>query len=453
MNDFPVLEERQVITGLIVRRAGDACDQHEQGEHDRTKRRGCDFRSSAEHDGYPIIPPMALDGFLFDMDGTLVDSNGAHVEAWRRAFARYGYNIPADRIFYEIGKGGDHVVPHLIGEQANERDGEKLRPAEAEEFGKIAETDGLNVFPGAKELIEAVQARGLKAVLATSSKPEQLNKLEKASGVQWRTLFDEVVTAGDVEASKPSPDVVSAAVAKLKVSPAQCAMLGDTPYDAEACKHAGVVCLGVTCGGRDAATLMKSGMRRVYRGPAEVLACLDDALKLASPGELHLSRKVLEELMRQALEAAREGMNDGEVPIGAVLADRNGAVIGRAYNELNRTQNATAHAEMVAFAKAAGRYAPEARDTILVSTLEPCVMCLGASMEAAVDTVVYGMKAPADSGTGRVTPPQSPESQTPRIVGDILADESRALFEEWLARPGNNPRQVQFVRQLLSLTS
>jgi tRNA(adenine34) deaminase len=135
-----------------------------------------------------------------------------------------------------------------------------------------------------------------------------------------------------------------------------------------------------------------------------------------------------------------------------VLARGDGSVIARGFNELNRTQNKTAHAEMVTFARAAGKVPTDARDLILVSTLEPCVMCTGAAMEAAVDTIVYALKAPADSGTGRVSPPQSPESQMPRIVGDVLPDESRALFEQWLARPRNNPRQVKFVQQLLSLT-
>ena len=79
-------------------------------------------------------------------------------------------------------------------------------------------------------------------------------------------------------------------------------------------------------------------------------------------------------------------------------------------------------------------------------------MCLGAAMEAAVDTIVYGLRAPADSGTGRVQPPQSPESQMPRIVGGVLARESRALFAQWLRNPGTNPQQVAFVRQLLALT-
>jgi hypothetical protein len=80
-------------------------------------------------------------------------------------------------------------------------------------------------------------------------------------------------------------------------------------------------------------------------------------------------------------------------------------------------------------------------------------MCTGAAMECAVDTIVYGLKAPADSGTARVQPPESPESGMPRIVGDVLGEQSRSLFDVWLTRPGNNPRQVQFVRQLLALTA
>ena len=119
---------------------------------------------------------------------------------------------------------------------------------------------------------------------------------------------------------------------------------------------------------------------------------------------------------------------------------------------MNRTQNKTAHAEIVTFARAAGKAPAEARDLVMASTLEPCVMCLGASMEAAVDTVVYALKAPADAGTSRVEPPQSPESQMPRVVGEVLARESRALFERWLKRPGNNLQQVAFVKQLLAMT-
>lgn len=399
-----------------------------------------------------MIRRMALDGFLFDLDGTLIDSNAAHTEAWRRALERYDYRVAPDRIFVEIGKGGDQLVPHLLGREADEKHGKALRAAEPEEYAKIVKAEGIKVFPGARELIAMLRERGIKTCIATSSEAEQLKMAEAASGVAWRELVDETVMAGDVEKSKPAPDVVAAAVKKLGMTPAQCAMLGDTPWDAEAARHAGVVLLGVTCGGHEVVELVRSGARAVYCDPADVLGRLDEALATASPGTARLTRDVLEGLMRQALAAAEEGMGAGEAPIGAILARGDGSVLARGYNRRNGRQDKTAHAEMVAFAAAAGKVPEDARDLILVSTLEPCVMCTGAAMVAAVDTIVYGLKAPADSGTGRVTPPESPESQMPRIVGDVLAADSRKLFERWLAGPGNNPQQVAFVKQLLALT-
>ena len=402
----------------------------------------------------PIIAPMALDGIVFDLDGTLVDTNAVHVEAWRRVLEGRGYKVAPDRIFQEVGKGGDNLVPDLLGREADEKDGEALREAHPEAFAKLARTQGLQLFPGVKELVAELKSRRLKLVLATSSGEKHLKTIAEASGTDFAKLVGEVVTADDAEESKPAPDLMAAAVKKLGLSPAQCAAVGDTPYDAQSAKGAGVVCLGLTCGGYpDAeAQLRRAGARAVFRDPADLLADLDRALDAASPGTAHLTQTVLELLMRRALDAAREGMDAGEVPIGCVLARGDGTVVARGFNELNRSQDKTAHAEMVTFRRAAGQVPPDARDVVLVSTLEPCVMCLGASMEAAVDTIVYGLKAPADSGTGRVQPPESPESQMPRIVGGVLARESRGLFEQWLKKGGHTPQQEAFVRQLLELT-
>ncbi len=104
---------------------------------------------------------------------------------------------------------------------------------------------------------------------------------------------------------------------------------------------------------------------------------------------------------------------------------------------------------MVAFARAAGKVPTDAQDLILVSTLEPCVMCLGASMEAAVDTILFGLGAPTDGRRKRVRPPLSPESQMPRILGDVCSEESRNLLEQFLKRADANPLQLKFVRELL----
>lgn len=163
-----------------------------------------------------------------------------------------------------------------------------------------------------------------------------------------------------------------------------------------------------------------------------------------------LSDELKIRLMEAALAAAERGMAAGEVPIGAVIATGDGQIVASGYNQLNIAQDRTAHAEIVAFRAAAGRVDLSARDLIMVSTLEPCVMCFGAAMEAGVATVLFGLEAPADGGPGRVKPPESPESQTPQVIGGILADRSRALFEQWLAKNPNED-QAKFVRQLLSM--
>jgi tRNA(adenine34) deaminase len=132
------------------------------------------------------------------------------------------------------------------------------------------------------------------------------------------------------------------------------------------------------------------------------------------------------------------------------IARGDGRIIARGHNEQNSSQNKIAHAEMVAFDRTPGQVPIDARDLILVSTLEPCVMCLGACMEAAVDTVIYGLSAPADGGRLRVRPPMSPENQMPRILSGVLAEQYRDLLRLFLKKPSSDPLQIGFVNELLS---
>jgi tRNA(adenine34) deaminase len=174
-----------------------------------------------------------------------------------------------------------------------------------------------------------------------------------------------------------------------------------------------------------------------------------------------LTSSQLHELMHAALVEAQRGMDAGEVPIGCVLARGDGkhvTIVARGFNRVNSLQRKTAHAEMVAFENACAQHPGctpalplDAKDAILISTLEPCVMCLGAAMEAGVRTVVYGLAAPADNGTRRVKPPESPESTAPTIIGPILPGASRALFVTWL-QTNESTEQAKFVKQLLALT-
>ena len=224
---------------------------------------------------------MPIEALIFDLDGTLVDSNMVHVEAWRRVFARHGYQLSPERIFPEVGKGGDNFVPALIGEEADKRDGDALRKAQPEEYAKIVKETGLKTFPGAVELLKALRRRGVRTALATSSNVKQLQTTEKAAGVKFTELVDVVVNADDAERSKPHPDLVHATLDKLRLPPDRCAMVGDTPHDAEAAKKAAVACVGVRCGGHDDATLRGAGCVVTYANPEDLLGHFEEALRLA----------------------------------------------------------------------------------------------------------------------------------------------------------------------------
>jgi HAD superfamily hydrolase (TIGR01509 family) len=391
---------------------------------------------------------MALGAMIFDIDGTLIDSNPAHVEAWVRAFGRLGYKVAADRISVEIGKGGDKLVPSILGASADRADGDRLRDAQKEAFLALAKRTRLPVFPEAREVLTELRRRGLRTALATSSSGEQLDGLFASAGIDFRELVDQTTSADDAAASKPSPDIVEAALGKLGLAPGECAMVGDTVYDAEACRAAGVACLGVRSGGNDPATLMRAGARGVWRDTADLLQHLDQALDIASPGQARLDQALTERLMRDALAVATAGLEAGDLPSGCVVARGDGTVIARAWNRVDTTGGRTAHGALTALGEAASAIRADARDLILVATVEPCVMCLGAAMETAVDAVIFGARAPTDSGSERVQAPQSPGSSMPRLIGGVLAAESRALLARWL-RTNPDSGQRPYVEQLL----
>lgn len=389
---------------------------------------------------------MALDAVLFDLDGTLVDANGLHTRAWHAAMRAHGYAVGQDRIAVEIGKGGSMLVPSVLGREAERAHGDSLREAHDRLFLELLDREGVKAFPRVPEVFAALRARGLKTAIATASKEEHLEKVTAAAGLDLDALADEVVTDSDVDRSKPHPDVVTAAVDKLGLSPAQCAMVGDTPYDVEAAQRGGVTTLGLLTGVHDEAGLRRAGARAVYRDLADLFEHLDDALHRASPCAVHLTDERLRALMDVALEEARAALDEGNIPVGSVLARGDGAILARGHSQTERSGNFLLHGEMVVFHAAADAVPQHERDLILVSTLEPCVMCFGAAMEARAETIVYALAAPPNGGLGRCTPMQSPGMVMPRLVGDVCADESRALFEAWLARHPESP----FVRELLA---
>ena len=159
-------------------------------------------------------------------------------------------------------------------------------------------------------------------------------------------------------------------------------------------------------------------------------------------------------LMRAALDEARIGLAEGECPVGCVVGLLDGnevSIIARGHNRVKALGRRTAHAELITFENAGSALPVDSEDIVLISTLEPCIMCEAACMEAGVSEVAFGLRAPADCGTGRVKPPSSPQTRTPRITGGVLAAESRALFEQYVRGREGTP-EAAYGEQLLSLT-
>jgi HAD superfamily hydrolase (TIGR01509 family) len=211
---------------------------------------------------------------LFDVDGTLVDTNGLHAEAWRVTFAHFGHDIPAQAIAEQIGKGGDNLIPALLPDASD---------AEAEEMdsfrGELFKRDYLpraTPFPGVRELFERLVAEGVKIVLASSSSRAEVDYHLNLIGCS--DLVSAVTTKDDVENSKPCPDIFAAALEKVAPIPAsQAIVIGDTPWDMIAAGKLGLATIGVRSGGFSDAQLRDSGAGALFDGPADLLARFDQS--------------------------------------------------------------------------------------------------------------------------------------------------------------------------------
>ncbi len=388
---------------------------------------------------------MALDAIILDLDGTLVDTNGLHAEAWALAIERHGYRLDQERIITEIGKSGSLLVPDLLGERVEIEKGDVIRKAHDEIYLELLDRRTIPVFPGAVEVFERARRVGLRTVLATGSKRDSLEKVGTRAGVDLLNLPDVVVADDDVDVGKPCPDPVIAAYEKLDLSPAQCVMVGDTPYDVESARRAGVLCLGVLTGVHSSEKMFRAGARGVYPHVGALVEDLENAINLSTPGPIRLTWRTMRDLMAEALDEARRGLESGDLPVGAVLVNGEGSIVGRGRSRTETTRDFLAHGEMQAFADVSIGYPLNRRELILISTLEPCMMCFGAAMGARVDTIIYALEAPSNGGIARCRPMQSPGMIMPRVVGGVCSAESRKLFEEWNRRYPDGP----FVKDLL----
>jgi HAD superfamily hydrolase (TIGR01549 family) len=212
------------------------------------------------------MPPAAI----LDIDGTLVDTNYHHAIAWYRAFRRHGVVVPVWRIHRHIGMGGDQLVGAVAGDEVEKRLGDAARAAQDEEYGKlIGETAP---FEGAAELLRTLKRRGHRLVLASSAKPHEvehyLGLLDAAE------LADGTTTSADVEATKPQPDLVLAAMEQAGHDRA--VMIGDSTWDCEAAKRAGIPAIAILTGGFSEQELRDAGAVAVYESIAALADHLDE---------------------------------------------------------------------------------------------------------------------------------------------------------------------------------
>lgn len=213
-----------------------------------------------------------IEALLCDIDGTLVQSNWLHAEAWQIAFGAMGVHLELEELRRQIGKGGDELIPVFLPWWKQEIVEEPLKA-----FRKFVFQHGLRQkvqpIPGVRELLECVHAAGIKVAIASSSQKDDLAVMKKLANIE--DLVDVQTSADDAQRSKPHPDIFAVALEKLSLKGTQCLALGDTPYDAESAGKAGIRTVGVTTGGWSKADLMDAGCIEVYDGAADLLANFD----------------------------------------------------------------------------------------------------------------------------------------------------------------------------------
>ena len=205
---------------------------------------------------------------LFDVDGTLVDSNECHVQAWRETFEHFGIESTAEDIRGQIGKGGDQLKPVFMSPEDIERRGEELDAFRSKLF-RERYMDRIRPFPGVRRLFERLNAEGKRIVLASSSKPEELD--HSLQLIHAKDLIEATTSGGDVERTKPHGDIFAAALEKLPgIGPDDAIVVGDTPYDAIAARKVGLRTVGVLCGGFSREDLEEAGCVALFEGPEDL---------------------------------------------------------------------------------------------------------------------------------------------------------------------------------------
>jgi HAD superfamily hydrolase (TIGR01549 family) len=213
-----------------------------------------------------MAPPVAV----LDVDGTLVDTNYHHAIAWYRAFREHGLTLPVWRIHRHIGMGGDQLVAAVAGKRVEERQGDSIRAAETALYADLI--GEVQPFADARRLMTMLQERGHRLVLASSAKRDEVDYYLEL--LEARGLADAWTTSADVDATKPEPDLVMVAVDK--VGGGDAVLVGDSTFDCEAAKRAGVPAVAILTGGFSEAELRDAGAVGVFESVGELCERLDE---------------------------------------------------------------------------------------------------------------------------------------------------------------------------------
>ncbi len=210
---------------------------------------------------------MKVTTALFDVDGTLVDTNYLHAVAWWEAFAQAGHDVPMASIHRAIGMGSDQLMDALLPADRDRASDEDVSAWHLALYGTYRQR--IKPFAMADELLRSCRQAGLEVVLATSANPHDLDMLRGA--LRADDAISELVSGSDVERTKPAPDLVQVALERARVPPESAIFVGDSVWDVAACQRAGVACVGLACGGTSKAELRDAGAVAVFGDPADLL--------------------------------------------------------------------------------------------------------------------------------------------------------------------------------------
>ena len=213
-------------------------------------------------------------GVLFDLDGTLVDTGYIHTVCWWEALRQYDHVVPMAVIHRAIGMGSEKLLAHVLGTDHDTSKDSDIAAAHGVLFATWYPR--ISPLPGARDLLAECAALGLAVVIATSSPERDLDALRKALDAD--AFIAEATTSADADESKPSPDILAAALERADLPPDHVVFVGDAVWDVAASARLGIRCVGLESGGTSDAELREAGAVEVWKDPADLLRNLDGSV-------------------------------------------------------------------------------------------------------------------------------------------------------------------------------